>query len=526
MNRKWEKDEDLNWNERVKLQRDGLEIFPELERLTSQESAPTKEEHEQMKWAGIMEQKSEKKGEEGLWQAHVKLPCGKLSADQAEIIAGLAKTYGKNTLRFTVRQAVQIQNIERKDLLEVLRQLKKAGLTTMEAEGDCCRNMIGNPLMGVDPRGCLDAMPLAAGLNHLLVDNPEFSNLPRKFKVSVTDAPGDAASAEVNDLSFIPASMEKDGQTVYGFHAYVGGGLASAPRFAARLPYFLDTEDALRLARAVVTIYRDYGYRVKRSRCRLKYLLEDWGEVKFCEKIDELAENLPRGGKEIRADWTGEALYGIHPQRQEKLCYAGLHIPADCMTGDDLLAIAGLSRTYGDGTLRVCQGQCILLLNIPEEKTNLLEQEPLVKKYPLHPGMFSGYGMACIGSEFCHFAAVETRQRLQKLTEDLDRMFPDMDTPIRIALTGCGAGCAAPQTADIGLRGAHIISDGVVTPAYILSIGGQLGRKATLSTQIPGKIPDDQLTDRVAGIIRHYLDGRKKGETFHDYALRKGADTL
>ena len=133
MKREWENNEDLNWNERVKLQKDGLEIFSQLDALTSKEETLTKEEHEWMKWAGLMEQKSPDKEKEGLWQAHVKLPCGMLSAVQAEEIAGLARKFGENTLRFTVRQSVQIQNIKRRDLQEVLRRLHAAGLTTTEA---------------------------------------------------------------------------------------------------------------------------------------------------------------------------------------------------------------------------------------------------------------------------------------------------------------------------------------------------------------------------------------------------------
>lgn len=540
MKREWENNEDLNWNERVKLQKDGLEIFSQLDALTSKEETLTKEEHEWMKWAGLMEQKSPDKEKEGLWQAHVKLPCGMLSAAQAEEIAGLAREFGENTLRFTVRQSVQIQNIKRRDLQEVLSRLHAAGLTTTEAEGDCTRNIIGNPLMGVDPEECIDAMPLVEGLQRLLVGNPEFSNLPRKFKVSVTSEPGDSASAEVNDLSFVPSRAEINGEQVFGFAAYVGGGLASAPRFACRLPYFLNTEDAIRLARAVVTIYRDYGYRVKRSHCRLKYLLEDWGEAKFCSMIDSLEKDLPRGGKEVRAPWRGEVCFGIHSQKQESLCFAGLHIPGDILTGDELKNLADLSLEYGDGTLRVCQGQCVLILNIPKEKTvefggrsgqdeqkdagKKLEQEKLLEKFPLQPGMFSGYGNACVGSEFCRFAAVETRQKLIDVTGELDHMFPELDCPIRIALTGCGAGCAAPQTADIGLKGAHIITEGKASPAYILYVGGTLGEKASLSVQLPGKVPDDRLVDRIAGIIRIYLSERTGGESFHDFVKRVGAE--
>ena len=190
--------------------------------------------------------------------------------------------------------------------------------------------------------------------------------------------------------------------------------------------------------------------------------------------IDSLEKDLSRGGKEVRAPWRGEVCFGIHSQKQESLCFAGLHIPGDILTGDELKNLADLSLEYGDGTLRVCQGQCVLILNIPKEKTvefggrsgqneqkdagKKLEQEKLLEKFPLQPGMFSGYGNACVGSEFCRFAAVETRQKLIAVTGELDHMFPELDCPIRIALTGCGAGCAAPQTADIGLKGAHIVS--------------------------------------------------------------------
>lgn len=525
MSGEWKKRTDLNKIEQIKLRGDGLKIYEELDELT--EKPPnelTFDDTERLKWAGVLHQKPRN----GRFLVHIKLPSGELSADQAEKIAELSKRFGDGKVQFTTRQACQIHGCALSNIPTVLRQLKEAGLTSMEADGDVVRNITGNPLMGVDPEEVLDTTELVHELTETFSGKQEFSNLPRKFKISVSGNPHDVAFARENDMGFVPAIFEENGEKRSGFHVYLGGGLAGSPQqLAQKTDFFLEEKDVVPFAKAVVTIFREDGDRTGRAHARFKYLLNEEGIEEICCRIDEMAGPFQHGGNEITADWCYGTFYGMHPQKQKDLFFAGLHIPCNILSCDDLKTLAHLSKVYGEGRLRITNVQSILILDIPRDRLLQFEKEEILKRYPLSPGMFSGYESACTGSSFCNFAAVETRHRLKNITEQLDADFPEITHPFRITLTGCGACCAAPQTADIGIRGGKGMREGQVIDAFFLYIGGELGSHAHLGTLMKGKIPYDQLLTVLRKIIRYYLMHRIAAEeTFSHFVQRTGTEEI
>lgn len=514
----------LNRVEQAKLQGYGPEIIQNIGKLAEKPwKELTFEETLQLGWMGILHQKPR----DGHFLVHIKLPSGRLSTEQARVIADLADTFGDHSVQITTRQACQIHGIRLKNLPEILEKLRRAGLTTTEADGDAVRNITGNPLMGVDPEELTDTSDLVQDLMDLVTGNNDFSNLPRKFKISVSGNPHDPAFAEGDDIGLVPAVLERDGKKYAGFHVCLGGGFSGKlQQLAKETDFFLSPEDVVPFVRTVLTIYRDYGDREKRFRSRFKFLLEDIGFGRFCSMVDQKGGPFLHGGEEIKGDWNYGAFYGIHPQKQEGLYYAGIHIPRNTLASDDLRSIAAVADQYGNGRLRTTAAQCMLLLDLKKEEISNIEKEPVFERFPLSPGMFSGYASACTGSDYCSFAPVETRGRLKRITEMLDREFPQMDHPFRITFTGCEGCCAAPQTADIGIRGGRALLNGKIINAFFLYVGGMLGKEARLGTLLEGKIPDENLFPLLCEIIRYYLAARKEKEDFAHFIERNGVSHM
>jgi ferredoxin-nitrite reductase len=523
MERSWANRENLNQNELAKLEKDGLEILGELDRLAGMKYEEIDAfDIERMKWAGIYAQRPK----DGHFLVRVKLASGELTADQADVIAGISRDFGADSVQITIRQCIQVHNLTLPDIPEVFARMNTAGLISVEGCGDVPRNVLGNPLMGIDPEERIDTQPLVRETVRRLVGNPEYSNLPRKLKISISSNPHDCGFARINDVAFVPAEKEKDGVMEQGFHMYVGGGLSTDPKLAKKTGFFLRPGQVPAAAEAVAVVFREYGYREKRNHCRLKFLVEDWGIRKTEEAIEQITGPLERGGRTVTGSWNRGCFFGIHPQKQKGLCFAGIHIPAGAMSPEDLLEFARLARAYGSGRLRTTNSQNLLLIDLPEQVTARLKKEPIFRKYPLQPKAFSGYCSSCTGNQFCNFAPIETKKRLQSLVEQLDERFPGLRMPMRVNLTGCVHSCAHPQLADFGLTGGRRRINGALEDAFRLTIGGALGPGGNFGTTLEGWLPADAAPEAIGDMVQYYLDHKKTGERFFRFVKREGADAF
>jgi ferredoxin-nitrite reductase len=542
----WANNENLNKNEHWKLEKDGLAILKEIDTLAANGfDAISDADKERLKWAGIYQQRPKN----GKFLVRVKLPSGELTSDQARVIAGISKDYGQDTIQITIRQCIQVHNLSLESLPDVLNRLHEAGLTSTEGCGDVPRNILGNPLMGIDPDERFDTTPVVHQAAETLVGNPEYSNLPRKYKISISANPGDCGFAGINDLAFVPAILRTKDKKADGFHVYVGGGLSTDPKLSKKLSFFVLPEQAVLVMQAVGIIFREFGYREKRNHARLKFLVEDWGAEKFeavlertAQKIrnhedvsrlaavleDEKDQPVPklflRGGRTLWHKWNRGVFHGIYRQKQPGLYCAGFLIPEGAMTADDLAQFADLADQYGNGALRTTNSQNLLIINIPKEKTKSVSHAALTEKYPIHPKAFSGYCAACTGNEYCSFAPIETKHLLQHIVEELDRRFPEIKDPFRVNLTGCPHACAHPMLADIGMTGARVRTDDGLKDAVTFQIAGKLGKNAKFGRKLQGKVLLENILPAISNMVQYYLDHRQTKESFYDFVERVGAE--
>lgn len=520
----WADNEKLNKTEIAKLEKDGLEILKDIPYYAENGfgSIP-KDQWDLFKWAGLYLQRPK---EDGYFMMRVNVPSGILSNIQVKTLAGIARDYGRGVFDITTRQAVQFHWLEIQQIPDIFERLEAVGLSSTGACGDITRNIVGNPIAGLDPDELFDTTDLVKEVYRYFQRNEDFSNLPRKYKMSISTNLKNAANAEINDLSFIPAIKVIDGVEKKGFHIKIGGGLSARPYLAQTVDAFIEPEKTLDVAIAVTTIFRDYGYREKRHQSRLKFLMADWGPEKFLAKIQEYTGPLPSKGEDLTSEWNAGYFYGVHDQKQKGLKFLGFNVPVGRLDAEEVFELARISGKYGNGEIRTCNSQNLIIPNVSAEKVEALLEEPIFKRISINPNSFIGHAVSCTGIEYCNLALVETKERMRLIAEELDSKI-QLDVPVRMHMVGCPNSCGQRQIADIGLQGMKIRNaNKEMVEAYEIYVGGTLVDGGKFNEKLKGKIPAEQLTDVLKKLLLHFKVQKLVGETFYDFKKRVGLGNL
>ncbi|HZE48068.1 MAG TPA: nitrite/sulfite reductase, partial [Jatrophihabitantaceae bacterium] len=232
--------------------------------------------------------------EDEYFMLRIRIDGGALTSEQLRVIGEIATTHGRDVADVTDRQNVQLHWIRIEDVPTIWDKLEAVGLSTTEACGDTPRVMLGCPLEGVAADSVLDASAALQATVEQYLGDPQFSNLPRKYKTTITGCARHCTNHEINDVSFMGV-VNDDG--VVGFDVWVGGGLSTNPMFAQRLGVFVEPAEVSEVWAGITSVFRDYGYRRSRNHARLKFLIADWGPERFREVLEKeyLGRALPDG---------------------------------------------------------------------------------------------------------------------------------------------------------------------------------------------------------------------------------------
>jgi sulfite reductase (ferredoxin) len=462
--------------------------------------------------------------EDEFFMMRVRIDGGGLDSRQLRAVGDIARTYGRDIADITDRANIQLHWIRIEDVPTIWAKLEAVGLQTTEACGDVPRVMLGCPVEDVAADSVIDATGALRELVERFVGNPEFSNLPRKYKTSVSGCTQHCVNHEINDLAFVGV-LAPDGTP--GFDVWVGGGLSVNPMMARRLGAFVLPEQVSDVWTGVTSIFRDYGYRRSRNHARLKFLMADWGPEKFREVLETeyLGYRLADGGtpptSPAHRDHTGVA-----PQRDGRFS-VGATTKSGRTSGTALLELAALADRYGRGRTRLTPQQGVVVLDVPRENTEALIDELQLLDLTVRPSAFHRGTIACTGIEFCKLALVETKGRAETIRRELEKRLPDFDTPITINVNGCPNACARFQVADIGFKGmVQKGADGDVE-AFQVHLGGQMGSDAAFGRKFRGlKVTAQEAPDYAERVLRGYLARREPGESFAGYVTRADEEWL
>jgi sulfite reductase beta subunit-like hemoprotein len=523
----------LNKAELAKQAKDGFDVLADLYRYSEQGDYDAIEKDDleiRFKWFGVYRQKPNT----GHFMMRIKVPGGQLTPHLFRVIAGLGEKYARGFGDITTRQTIQYHWLKIADLKPIFETLSSVGLTTQFACGDVPRNVVGCPLAGVSKDEIIDSADhLKAVADMFVASGKEFSNLPRKFKPSVGGCHVHCQQPQINDYGLFGV-RRANGEVGYGL--LVGGGLSDTPHFGQPMRVFIKPEQVVDVSRAVASLFRDHGYREKRGRARLKFLVADKGWEWTRDTIEGyLGYKLERDDSILHPAACNGDHMGIGEQKDGNY-YVGVPIPRGRLSTDKMFILANLADKYGVGEKRVrlTNKQNVLLLDIPKENVEALTQELEAADMPPVAHQLRDTLISCTGTEFCNLAVVETKHRAGRVLKYLEENVK-VDFPLGISFTGCPNACAQYQIFDIGLTGTMLIDrnrkDEAGKPlkieGYNVLLGAGLGANPKFGEVIAKKVPGDLIHLAIKNLVESYRAQRvDEDESFQSWVARSEPEYL
>jgi sulfite reductase beta subunit-like hemoprotein len=505
--------------ERIKQEKAPLGIRDELPALIAAgyEAVP-EEDIVRLQWWGLYHDKPKI----GTFMLRVKLPSGHLTPAKLRAIGEVSNTYGQGAGELSTRQCIQLHYLKLSELPNVFARLDAAGITTAGGCGDTLRNITGCPVQGLDADELFDATPIVDEVAGHFYGNPDYANLPRKHKYTISACPDRCNAPETNDVALIGAVV--DGRE--GFAIRVGGGLSSVPRIAKDMGVFVPREQTIEVLEAITNAWSsDLKYRVSRVKARLKFMIDDIGAEGMRERVEtRLGRTLEDYDLPATAAPPHDHL-GVHPQKQEGLVYVGVPVRLGLISGEQMIELAELAERLG-GDVRVTRLQNFVLANVPEARLDEAIAELERIGFPLDLNSIHGRSIACTGEPHCNFSVTETKSRLGRLLEVVEERFGEAVSELRLNLDGCPHACAQHWVGDLGFQGTTARDDeGTKRQAYDIFVRGGLGPDAGIGRSLFRRVPTEELDSAVVGLIQGWLDDGE-GERFPAWATRKTDDEL
>jgi sulfite reductase beta subunit-like hemoprotein/molybdopterin converting factor small subunit len=503
-----------NFIERLKRDRPAMDSRSELPDLIARgyEDIP-EEDLVRLYWWGLAHDKPKI----GTFMVRVKVAGGLVTPAQLRALGVISQTYGRDEAELTTRQGIQLHWVEMAKLPDVMADLEAVGLTTAGAEGDTVRNITGCPVAGLTAEEPFDVTPVIAEVADYMYGNPEYSNLPRKHKYTISGCPAQCNAPEVSDVALI--AQDRDG--VHGFTLRVGGGMTNTPRISSDLGVWFPVEDTLDVLKATTDAWqKDLRYRISRARARIKFMVDDYGPERVREKVEaELGRKIADGT--VPTPTKDADHIGVHPQRQEGLVYIGVPVPVGRVTGAGLIAIAEKVAEF-DGDVRFTRQQNFIIGNVPVERVD--EVKALLDELGLNAdkGRAFARSIACTDHRFCNYSVAQTKGKLDSMLEQLTERFgADQIGDLAIHVDGCPHACALHWVGEIGLQGTTTRVEGQEerVEAYDLTIGGGLGTRTALGRRLLRRVPTDEIYGVLERLVGAWLAERVVKEQPESYTL-------
>lgn len=492
--------------------------------------------------------------QDGFQMLRVKIPQGVLVPETLRVLARVTASYGEGRAHVTTRQNVQLYFLTLEQAEEAMRELAQAGLTTKEACGNSVRNVLANPLAGVDPDEPFDVTPYAEALTRHFLRGPRSSSLPRKFKIAFEGSPRGVTHAAINDLSFF-AVRNPAGEP--GFRVLVAGGTSTLARSGEVLSEFVPVAELLAVSEAVVRVFHRDGNRENRAKARIKWLVKKlgWAEVqaRILAAWDEVraeggiplpfdpalaptesrpaapvAEPEPVALAPGYADFRAKS---VRVQKQPGWFSVFVTLLLGDLTPAQLEGLADLIVRFGDGTLRTTIDQNLVLRNVADAQIPALHAA-LVELGLSRVGAGSFADVtSCAGADTCSLAVTASRGMARDLAEHLaaDDAALGADPALHsasIKVSGCPNGCGQNHVASISLQGGVRKIGGRPLPVYLLGIGGGAELDANGAVRgarfarLVGKLPARRGRQAVARLRALHAEQRLSGESFDAFLAR------
>jgi sulfite reductase (NADPH) hemoprotein beta-component len=491
------------------------------------------------------------------YMLRIAIPYGTLSSAQLRMLAQVARNYDRGYGHFTTRQNIQFHWIKLKDLPDVMADLARAGLHGMQTSGNCVRNITTDQWAGVAPGEIEDPRISAEIVRQHSTLHPEFSFLPRKFKIALTASAHDRAAVRVHDIGL---HMHRNGAGEVGFEVIVGGGLGRTPFVGKTIKPFLPKRDLLSYVEAILRVYNQFGRRDNIYKARMKILVHELGAEAFAKEVETEWQTIKDGALALDAALIAEIatrfrypdyepLEDSPPQLAQARAadrrfsqwvdnsvanhkapgYAIVTLslkpegitPGDA-TAEQMDAIADLADRYSFGEIRVGHEQNLVLPHVAQRDLHALWRAlDSVGVATPNIGLVSDI-ISCPGLDYCTLANTRSIPVAQELT----RRFRDLDLAhdlgrLHINISGCINACGHHHVGHIGLLGVEKNGE----EFFQVTIGGRADEQARLGTLIGPAVPYAEVADVVEDIVAAYLELRARpDEIFLETVERVGVE--
>ncbi|ABL83293.1 MULTISPECIES: MoaD/ThiS family protein [unclassified Nocardioides] len=496
----WEQVYRRNFLERLKRDRPPVDVRAELPDLIARgyEAVP-EEDMVRLHWWGIAHDKPKV----GTFMVRVKVPGGVLTASQVRGLGRIAREHARDGVELTTRQGVQLHWVSMADLPTVVAEVEAIGLSTAGAEGDTVRNVTGCPVAGLSGHDVFDVTDVVREVAAFFGSHPDYKNLPRKHKYTISACPAQCNAPEISDVALV--AVLQNGRR--GFALRVGGGMANTPRISRDVGVFIPVEDTVEVLRAVTDAWQtDLRYRMSRARARIKFMIDDLGPEAFRARVEhQLGHALGDG---VAPDPVGGADHlGVHPQRDGGRVYVGVPVPSGRLSGTTLTHLADLVDDIG-GDLRLTRQQNFVLGHVPGARVEEVSARLAELGVPVDRSRAVGRSVACTSNRFCNYSVAETKDKLDGILTRLEATHgAERLSDLAIHLDGCPHACAQHWVGEIGLQGTttHDPDTGERVEAYDLSVGGGLGRRTAIGRRLVRRVPTKDVEDVLDRLVGAWL---------------------
>ncbi|WP_273726008.1 nitrite/sulfite reductase [Brucella gallinifaecis] len=487
------------------------------------------------------------------YMLRVAIPYGTLSSRQLRKLGSIARDYDRGFAHFTTRQNIQYNWPALKDVPQILEELAEVEMHAIQTSGNCIRNVTADHFAGAAADEVADPRPFAEILRQWSSLHPEFSYLPRKFKIAIVGSEHDRAAIQVHDIGL---QLKKNEAGELGLAVYIGGGQGRTPMVAKKIRDFLPVEDMLTYVTAIVRVYNLYGRRDNKYKARIKILVHETGVEPLVQEIDAEWEQIRYGdlklpqrdidaiesyfrmpdlpqrpeGWEILAvtqksdaDFAAWTKRNVTPHKNPDYAVVTISlkpiggIPGDA-SAEQMELVADIAETYSFDEIRVSHEQNLVLPHVAKADLpavyDLLQSDGLVTA---NAGLITDI-IACPGLDYCALAnarSIPVAQRISERFGDQQRQLEIGD--LKIKISGCINACGHHHVGHIGILGVEKKGEEL----YQITLGGS-GNEHTSIGDITGRgFSSEEVVDAIETVVDTYLGLRENNEETFLAAYRR-----
>jgi sulfite reductase (NADPH) hemoprotein beta-component len=489
------------------------------------------------------------------YMLRIAVPYGTLSSKQLRMLGHIARKYDKGYGHFTTRQNIQFNWPALSDIPAILADLASVEMHAIQTSGNCIRNVTADHFAGAAADEAADPRPYAEILRQWSSVHPEFSFLPRKFKIAVTGAERDRAAIQTHDIGL---HLKKNAAGELGFTVYVGGGQGRTPMVAKKIRDFLPEADLLSYCTAILRVYNLYGRRDNKYKARIKILVHEtgveeitrqveaeWQQLKDAElKLPEadiraidayfappLLTDRPEGDEKVKlarldskgfAEWLGQnVVTHRHPDYAAvTISLKGIgEVPGDA-SDSQMEAVADIAETYAFDELRVSHEQNLILPHVARADLKAVYDALVdIGLATANSNLISDI-IACPGLDYCALATA----RSIPVAQEISRRFASLERQrdigeLKLKISGCINACGHHHVGHIGILGVEKKG----AELYQVTLGGSADENTSVGEIIGRGFSSGEITDAIEQIVETYLGLRlDRNEKFIDAYRRVG----